>query len=75
MGDRPNYGPSGYRKAAYRQYIIATYGYLGRGIRRVAPSCVVRCIRRWYPSHDGTVPRILKVDFSFARFLLTKDAE
>ena len=49
----PNYSHSGYRKAAYRQYILSQYGYLGRGNRRIAPSCVVRCIRHWFPSPDG----------------------
>ena len=30
-----------FRKAAYRQYILWVYDYLGRGNRRVAPSCVI----------------------------------
>ena len=49
----PNFHANGYRKAAYRQYTLSQYGYLGRGIRRVAPSCVVRCVINWYPSSDG----------------------
>ena len=51
--DVPNFHANGYRKAAYRQYTLSQYGYLGRGIRRVAPSCVVRCVRNWFPSPDG----------------------
>jgi hypothetical protein len=54
FADRPDYSPSGMRKAAYRQYILSVYGYLGSGTRRIAPSCVVWCIRKWYPSDDGT---------------------
>lgn len=50
---QPDYRPASYRKAAYRQYVLGRYGYLGRGIRRVVPSCSVRCIRFWYPSPVG----------------------
>ena len=49
FSEEPNYQPNGFRKAAYRQYILSEYGYLGRGHRRVAPSCVVRCVRMWFP--------------------------
>ena len=50
---RPDYSSAGYRKAAYRQYVLGQYGYLGRGNRRVAPSCAVCCIRHCYPSPTG----------------------
>ena len=40
-------------KTACRQYVLGQYGYLGRGNRRIAPSCCVRCIRHWYPSPTG----------------------
>ena len=53
FSEEPNYQPNGFRKAAYPQYILSEYGYLGRGHRRVAPSCVVRCVRMWFPSPDG----------------------
>lgn len=49
--DPIDYSPSSYRKAAYRQYILWTHGYLGRG--RVVPSCVVLAVREWYPSPIG----------------------
>ena len=42
-----------YRLAAYRQFIHWTYGRLGRGIRRVIPSCVVAAVRREFPEADG----------------------
>lgn len=48
------YNNTSFRKAAYRQYILWVYEHLGRGNRRVAPSCVVLHIRATYPSADGT---------------------
>lgn len=42
-----------FRKAAYRQFILARHGYLGKGNRRVCPSCVVNKIRKRYPSLTG----------------------
>jgi hypothetical protein len=41
-----------FRKQAY-QHILDTYGYLGKGNRKVAPSCVVIYIRKHYPSPTG----------------------
>uniref|UniRef100_A0A1X7TTK9 P2X purinoreceptor 7 intracellular domain-containing protein n=1 Tax=Amphimedon queenslandica TaxID=400682 RepID=A0A1X7TTK9_AMPQE len=45
-----SYSPESFRKAAYRQYILWKYQKLGCGNRQVCPSCVVNCIRVWYPS-------------------------
>ena len=42
-----------FRKAAYSQYVLDRYGYLGKGNRKVCPSCVVTVIRRHYPSQTG----------------------
>ena len=42
-----------FRKAAYRQFILARHGHLGKGNRRVCPSCVVLKIRERFPSVTG----------------------
>jgi len=51
--DREDNSTRAFRKAAYRQFILARHGYLGRGNRRVCPSCVVCKIRESYPSVTG----------------------
>ena len=51
--EEPNYSTNSFRKAAYRQYILWRYKKLGRGNRRVCPSCVVLTIKHLYPANDG----------------------
>lgn len=51
--DREDNSTRAFRKQAYRHYILDTHGHLGKGKRRVAPSCVVTCIRQHYPSQTG----------------------
>lgn len=51
--DREDSSTRSFRKAAYRQYILARHGHLGKGNRRVCPSCVVLKIRAQYPSVTG----------------------
>ncbi|XP_028394524.1 uncharacterized protein LOC114518723 [Dendronephthya gigantea] len=51
--DREDTSTRAFRKAAYRQFILARYGYLGKGNRRVCPSCVVLKIKERYPSVTG----------------------
>lgn len=46
--DEFNFSMESFRKAAYRQYALWTYGKLGRGNRRVIPAYVVRMIRQTY---------------------------
>lgn len=51
--DREDNSTRSFRKAAYRQFIQARHGYLGKGNRRVCPSCVVLKIREKFPSITG----------------------
>lgn len=51
--DREDSSTRAFRKGAYRQFILARHGYLGKGNRRVCPSCVVFKIRQRYPSFTG----------------------
>ena len=43
-----------YWLADYRQFIHWTYNYLGKGTRRVIPSCVVVDIRETFPEASYT---------------------
>ena len=51
--DKEDNSTRAFRKAAYRQFILARHGYLGKGNRRVCPSCAVLKIRERYPSITG----------------------
>ncbi|CAB4040760.1 Hypothetical predicted protein, partial [Paramuricea clavata] len=51
--EEPDYSTNSYRKAAYRQYILWRYEKLGKGNRKVCPSCVVLAIRLIYPANYG----------------------
>ena len=42
-----------FRHAAYRQFVLWQHGKLGKGDRRVVPSCCVLSIRVRYPSANG----------------------
>ena len=53
--DDPEYGPSDYRKAAYRQWTLWRYGDLGRRNRKVIPSCIVWAVRTKYPAPDSNI--------------------
>ena len=51
--DQEDNSTRAFRKAAYRQFILARHGHLGKGNRRVCPSCVVLKIREHFPSVTG----------------------
>ena len=51
--DGRQYEPSDYRKAAYWQWTMWQCGYLGGGVRKVVPSCVVWCVRDKYSAPYG----------------------
>ena len=51
--DREDNSTRAFYKAGYRQFILARHGHLGKGNRRVCPSCVVLRIREHYPSVTG----------------------
>ena len=42
-----------FRFISYRQFISWVYGYLGKDIRKVVPSCVVNKIRSIFPAPDN----------------------
>jgi len=46
------YTPETYRKLVYRQWIMWRVGYLGRGVHRVVPLCVVWTMRDRNPAPD-----------------------
>lgn len=51
--DQEDNSTRAFRKAGYRQFVLDRYGYLGKGKRKVCPSCVVKTIRTHYPSQTG----------------------
>ena len=55
--DREDNSTRALRKAAYRQFILARHGHLGKGNRKVCPSCVALKIRERFPSITGIYMR------------------
>ena len=53
FADDPEFSPSSYRKAAYRQYIMYQHGFLRRAVRKVIPSCVMWKVQDNYPAFDN----------------------
>ena len=57
-----NFNPnenSSWRDTAYRQFTLWDLGYLGRGNRKVIPSCVVQIIRKRFPDKNGNYTGLL----------------
>ena len=52
-----------FRKAAYRQFILDKYGYLGRGNRKVVPSRAVWQVRTKFLYLAAFVQNPLQVKF------------
>ena len=53
FGSLVEFKPSNFRHVAYQQYIIFSRGYLGRGNRKVVPSCVIWKVRDNYPAPNN----------------------
>jgi P2X purinoceptor 7 len=53
LTNRNNVANKTYRYAAYRNFCWFVHTNLGKGVRRVIPSCVVKLIRQTFPSIDG----------------------
>ena len=45
--------PRRYRYTSYRQFVRWIWGYLGKKVRVVLPSCAVKTIREKLPSENG----------------------
>ena len=52
-GDALVYENDAFRYAAYRQFMWWIHNSLGKGVRRVIPSCAIWAIRNKYPQEEG----------------------
>ena len=52
-GDNISYANDALRYAAYRQFTWWIHNLLGRGVRRVIPSCAIWAIRETFPQEGG----------------------
>ena len=51
--DAPDNSTRSFTKSGYRQFVLDWYRYLGKGKRKLCPSCVLKVIRGHYPSQAG----------------------
>jgi len=53
-GDKIDIKNESFRYAGYRQFTWWVHNHLGKGVRKVIPSCALWCIRDTYPKADGS---------------------
>ena len=57
-----------YRLLAYKNFTEWVYGRLGKGVRKVIPSCAVNLIRKTFPEGDGQYSGFQEGDIKDAEY-------
>ena len=53
-----------WRYTAYRQYTMWVWGHLGKGNRKVIPSCILWCIRDRYPDSSNNYTGFMDANYN-----------